>query len=87
MHIRNHLCQAMRASPQFESYQRLAAQLRHVRIEEESLMTQGQLKAFFINVYNSLTIHALIHQAGQGKQVRSREDKKLTLLWLPGTKC
>ena len=67
--------QAMLKSPQFESFSQLTHQLRHVHVD--AFTTQDRLKAFFINVYNSLTVHALIHQAGLGRGRRLAEPQKL----------
>ena len=67
--------QAMLKSPQFESFSQLTHQLRHVHVD--AFTTQDRLKTFFINVYNSLTVHALIHQAGLGRGRRLAEPQKL----------
>jgi len=58
----------MASSPQFEEYVRTAALLRHLSPETFS---EEQRKAFFVNIYNCLTVHAMVHQAGLGGMIPS----------------
>jgi len=50
-------------SPQFEEYCKIAALLKFIKPE---LFNEEKRKAFFINIYNSLTVHAMIYQAQIG---------------------
>lgn len=46
-------------SQQFKEYEELTPQLQHVQLEG---LSENEKKAFFINLYNSLTIHGLARQ-------------------------
>eukprot|EP00092_Neocalanus_flemingeri_P041673 GFUD01045390.1.p1 GENE.GFUD01045390.1~~GFUD01045390.1.p1 ORF type:complete len:287 (+),score=64.19 GFUD01045390.1:191-1051(+) len=50
-------------SPKFEDYCKTAALLRFIKPE---LFSEDKRKAFFINIYNSLTVHAMVYQAQIG---------------------
>jgi len=50
-------------SPKFEDYCNIAALLKYI---DPTLFSEDQRKAFFINIYNSLTVHAMVHQARTG---------------------
>jgi len=50
-------------SPKFEDYCNIAALLKYI---DPTLLSEDQRKAFFINIYNSLTVHAMVHQAKTG---------------------
>ena len=47
----------MKESETFKEYVMMARELQHVTIEN---MSQDEIKAFFINIYNALVIHATI---------------------------
>jgi len=50
-------------SEEFKAYCSTVYELRHVDL---STLSQDELKCFFLNIYNSLTIHALVHQSKSG---------------------
>jgi len=50
-------------SPKFEEYCNIAALLKFIKPE---LFSEDKRKAFFINIYNSLTVHAMVYQAQIG---------------------
>ena len=53
----------MANSEMFGDYCKEVAKLRFIRPEEYE---EDKRKAFFINIYNSLTIHAMVYQASAG---------------------
>jgi len=53
----------MSRSPKFEEYCKIAALLKFIKPES---FNEEKRKAFFINIYNSLTVHAMIYQATTG---------------------
>ena len=53
----------MSNSEMFEDYGKEVAKLRFIRPENYG---ENKRKAFFINIYNSLTIHAMVYQASAG---------------------
>ena len=53
----------MSNSDMFGDYCKEVAKLRFIRPEEYG---EDKRKAFFINIYNSLTIHAMVYQASAG---------------------
>jgi len=52
--------QKMADSDLFAEYCREAAKLKHIHPEK---LSENKRKALFINIYNSLTIHSMVHQA------------------------
>jgi len=52
--------QGMAASPQFQDYLETAQLLVN---HDPSSFVENQRKAFFLNIYNSLTLHGMVHQA------------------------
>merc|ERR1712004_226395 len=52
--------QGMAASPQFQDYVETA---RLLIDHDPSLFVEDQRKAFFLNIYNSLTLHGMVHQS------------------------
>jgi len=52
--------QGMAASPQFQDYVETA---RLLIDHDPSLFAEDQRKAFFLNIYNSLTLHGMVHQS------------------------
>jgi len=54
---------ALGKSDEFQHYCRTVYVLRHVDL---SSLSQDELKCFFLNIYNSLTIHALVYQSKSG---------------------
>jgi len=50
-------------SPKFEEYCKIAALLKFIKPES---FNEEKRKAFFLNIYNSLTVHAMIYQATLG---------------------
>lgn len=50
-------------SPKFEEYCNTAALLKFIKPES---FNEEKRKAFFINIYNSLTVHAMVYQAQIG---------------------
>eukprot|EP00091_Calanus_sinicus_P010377 TRINITY_DN24186_c0_g1_i1.p1 TRINITY_DN24186_c0_g1~~TRINITY_DN24186_c0_g1_i1.p1 ORF type:complete len:278 (+),score=39.79 TRINITY_DN24186_c0_g1_i1:264-1097(+) len=51
-------------SPKFEEYCNTAALLKFIKPET---FNEEKRKAFFINIYNSLTVHAMVYQAQIGR--------------------
>jgi len=58
-------------SAEFKAYCLLTSLLRYIDLAE---LNQNQLKCLFLNVYNSLTLHAMIHQSAEGKIPDSPKD-------------
>jgi len=58
-------------SPKFEDYCKTAALLKSIKPE---CFSEDKRKAFFINIYNSLTVHAMVYQAQIGILPDSPKD-------------
>ncbi|XP_023321826.1 uncharacterized protein LOC111696454 isoform X1 [Eurytemora carolleeae] len=61
----------MGSSLEFKEYIRTCNQLTIVHLEQ---LTQAELKCLFLNLYNSLTVHALVYQNSKGTLPASPKD-------------
>jgi len=58
-------------SQQFQSYLQAAKKLKQIDI---SILSQDELKCLFVNVYNSLTVHAVVYQFTKGGLPQAPKD-------------
>jgi hypothetical protein len=63
--------EAMKASPEYDSYQKTASQLQ--AFDPSSLYSSSQKKAFWINLYNAIVVHAIV-ELGLTSSVREIPD-------------
>jgi len=62
---------AIGTSKEFTSYIQAARELKLIDLSQ---LSQEELKCLFVNVYNSLTVHALVHQYTKGGLPKAPKD-------------